>query len=694
MADTNYIINYGGDTPTTINIAPDSLDETTSLQLFGKQYRGYGTGFWTNLVRLLENFNSIYEPRNPVAGQLWFDGNRLLVCKTKHTTAAISSANYDIAIADPTRRTDYQLNQSLISIASGSQWALVNTSTVTNDTLTAYATKSYVDGKLTASNVKPSTADHTVGDIWYDTDTNTSYMLILSDVSLVKYWQPVNAIQNGSAKPANPTLGQLFYSSNPVSGIGLYICSGFNVDAGGSPIWSYIGGSMATNASATNPVIGSRPNTTFTNQLFTENNVLKFTANDIANPVKVAVYTPGNKLQVDQIPTNNYDIINKQYTDSLIQYTTAGSTYIATKLRYNKSTNVLNLLYDDNSWNALYINPVKSSITLASESNGTLYYGNNNIVTDSNSLFVISNGAAVNLNAQIYTTNNKLPLAGQDGAVYFGKLNNASIDRTVNVYDNVNGGWHSMVAYEELSLTSSAVPPVNITPKYINEILYYGAKPATFNDHNVNLEIATKKDIKDLLSHNQYVFDFKVDGVGDLYTVENTASATKKYNVDGTSSNVTISAANFKKLFKVSLVIEYNDKVSRHTFHVTPALYNNGGVTVPIKHTVLNGILVNSSLPFAVNDLLDGFTYSFKAFGANIINSDTTCFPSPTFSSVVLKDAVLYINTKLQYFAADTYTPSTDFAISNPILADVAAFTPDDVKPTYYSFAVTLEVLA
>lgn len=699
MADTNYIINYGGDTPTTINIAPEALDETTSLQLFGKQYKGYGTGFWTNFVRLLENFNSIYEPRNPIAGQLWYDGTRLLVCKTKHTATSISSTNYAAVIADPTRQNNYLLPDTLVSIASGAHWAIVNTSNVSDTTLNSYASKSYTDNKLTAGNIRPDTAIHTVGDIWYNTDTNTCYMLVLSDVTSTKYWEPLNAVQSGTAKPSGPTIGQLFYSTDPVNGVGLYICSGFNIDAGGSPIWSYIGGSVATNSAATNPVIGSRPSTLFTNQLFSESGVLKFTASDTAHPVNVSVYTPGGKLQVDQTPTNDYDIVNKKYLDTLIQYTdtaTGNLVFKGTKLRYNKTSRDLSLLLDDGTWNTLYNNPVKTTITLANESTGTLYFGKNGITTDSNSLFVIDSGAAVNLSAQTYVTSNKLPLAGQDGATFFGKLNSSSVNRTVNVYDSVSGtgGWRSLLSYEELALTSSATPAVTITPNYITNTLYYGPKPATFGDHNVGLELATKNDIAEKLGENQYVFNFKVDSVGDLYTVENTAAATKKYNIDGTSTNVNITATNYKKLFTIKLVVEYSDKVSKHTFYITPSLYLNAGISVPIKQTVLYGILVNSSLPFNIKDLLDGFSYKFKSVGNNIIGTDTICSPSTTFSSVVLKGGVLYINTKLQYFAANDYTPSTDFTLTNPILADVVAFTPDDVKPTYCSFAVELDILA
>jgi len=54
-------------------ITDGTVDNTTSLQLFGKSYSGFGEGLNENLVKLLENAASTAAPIAPLKGELWFD---------------------------------------------------------------------------------------------------------------------------------------------------------------------------------------------------------------------------------------------------------------------------------------------------------------------------------------------------------------------------------------------------------------------------------------------------------------------------------------------------------------------------------------------------------------------------------------------------------------------------------------------
>lgn len=57
-----------------VNLIDGEIDNTsTSLNLLGKNYLGYGELIAENFVRLLENFASSIEPISPVTGQTWFD---------------------------------------------------------------------------------------------------------------------------------------------------------------------------------------------------------------------------------------------------------------------------------------------------------------------------------------------------------------------------------------------------------------------------------------------------------------------------------------------------------------------------------------------------------------------------------------------------------------------------------------------
>ena len=69
-----YTINKtDGSVVTTIT--DGTVDNTTSLQLFGKSFSGFGEGLNENLVKLLENASGTSAPTAPLTGELWFDTN-------------------------------------------------------------------------------------------------------------------------------------------------------------------------------------------------------------------------------------------------------------------------------------------------------------------------------------------------------------------------------------------------------------------------------------------------------------------------------------------------------------------------------------------------------------------------------------------------------------------------------------------
>ena len=69
-----YTINKTDGT-VVATITDGTVDNTTSLQLFGKSYSGFGEGLNENLVKLLENTASTSAPTAPLKGQLWMDTN-------------------------------------------------------------------------------------------------------------------------------------------------------------------------------------------------------------------------------------------------------------------------------------------------------------------------------------------------------------------------------------------------------------------------------------------------------------------------------------------------------------------------------------------------------------------------------------------------------------------------------------------
>ena len=67
-----YTINKT-DGATVTTITDGTLDNTTSLTLFGKSYSGWGELLQENLIKLLEHSASTSAPTAPLEGELWYD---------------------------------------------------------------------------------------------------------------------------------------------------------------------------------------------------------------------------------------------------------------------------------------------------------------------------------------------------------------------------------------------------------------------------------------------------------------------------------------------------------------------------------------------------------------------------------------------------------------------------------------------
>ena len=67
-----YTINKTDGT-VVATITDGTINNTTSLTLFGKSYSGFGEALNENLVKLLENSSSSSAPVAPLKGELWYD---------------------------------------------------------------------------------------------------------------------------------------------------------------------------------------------------------------------------------------------------------------------------------------------------------------------------------------------------------------------------------------------------------------------------------------------------------------------------------------------------------------------------------------------------------------------------------------------------------------------------------------------
>ncbi len=152
---------------TQLGTVPDgSLVNTwAGLFLIGKGYKGFGTAFNDNLIRLVENFSNNISPSNPLVGQLWFDStnNILKVYNTNSVFSPISvSTSSATAPSNPNEGDQWYntINEQLY-VYSGTSWVLIGptsqassgtngiiTLPIIQNSSTYYVAALYADGRL------------------------------------------------------------------------------------------------------------------------------------------------------------------------------------------------------------------------------------------------------------------------------------------------------------------------------------------------------------------------------------------------------------------------------------------------------------------------------------------------------------------------------------------------------------------
>jgi hypothetical protein len=135
-----YTINKTDGTVVT-TITDGTVDNTTSVQLFGKSFSGFGEGLNENLVKLLENAASTSAPTAPLKGELWFDTttNQLKVydgTSFKPTGGSKSSSSQPTSASAGDLWHDTANDQ--LSVYTGSAWLLVGPVYTSGQTLSGW----------------------------------------------------------------------------------------------------------------------------------------------------------------------------------------------------------------------------------------------------------------------------------------------------------------------------------------------------------------------------------------------------------------------------------------------------------------------------------------------------------------------------------------------------------------------------
>jgi hypothetical protein len=228
-----------------LTLADGTEDTTsTSINLVGRNYAGYGLAINENFIKLLENFASSNAPTNPLNGQLWWDSTNkhLSVWQGTNWKVISSSQTGSTAPVNPVVG-DFWWNTttSQFSVYSGSSWVNVGPYLSPGAAVTAIAANSVSDGTTT----------HYVGNVTVNNKLGAVF-----------------STDNTSFTPVAPVAGL----TSIVPGLNL----GTGLQVGGNAIVGNIATTTlsATNLTAANAVFGG--NVSFTGNLVLPSNPATF----------------------------------------------------------------------------------------------------------------------------------------------------------------------------------------------------------------------------------------------------------------------------------------------------------------------------------------------------------------------------------------------------------------------------------
>jgi hypothetical protein len=146
------------------SLADGSSDTTTtSINLIGKNFAGYGLYLNENFIKILENFASSTAPSNPLQGQLWWDTvNKHLSVYQGTVWKVISSSQTGTNPPVQPVVGDFwwDTGNSLFKVWSGSTWVAIGPSippgtaitTISGNTVTDSSSIAHIVGNVTVNN--------------------------------------------------------------------------------------------------------------------------------------------------------------------------------------------------------------------------------------------------------------------------------------------------------------------------------------------------------------------------------------------------------------------------------------------------------------------------------------------------------------------------------------------------------------
>lgn len=157
-------------------IQDGTVDETTNLVLFGKNYAGYGELLNENQVKLLENFANTTEnkPDKPIVGQLFYDTTQQQI-QVYNGSAFKSVSGSIVSTSTPTVGATGDLwfdsSNEQVYVYNGSQWILIGPIVSAGAGTTGSLSTSIVDNTGTSRSV----IEHLINDTLVAITSNDAF---------------------------------------------------------------------------------------------------------------------------------------------------------------------------------------------------------------------------------------------------------------------------------------------------------------------------------------------------------------------------------------------------------------------------------------------------------------------------------------------------------------------------------------
>jgi hypothetical protein len=153
-----YTVDWKDSTKPTIVLPPETVDNTTSLVLYGWNKGQWAEGFLENFLRLLDNSSSADVPTNPTRGELWHDASTGdLKLYTGNMWKKLGTV--DVMATEPTNVSNGQLwydpTLSILKYCSNGTWV-----SIANDTATSAALsdlQNQINNKVDKVSLTPGT---------------------------------------------------------------------------------------------------------------------------------------------------------------------------------------------------------------------------------------------------------------------------------------------------------------------------------------------------------------------------------------------------------------------------------------------------------------------------------------------------------------------------------------------------------